>query len=346
VQDWHHLTADQVTQDVRCLTAQIAAADARPVYLALRESARTGQPFLWEGRFKTPGGQRWMRWEGQPDPQPDGSTLWSGIAIDITPQKETEIALQLAQKAVHDQQHLEALLQQEQRLSTLQNRLLRTISHEFRTPLTIIQNAADLIERYTYRLSMEDRHRKLEIIRGQIRHLSGLLDEMMDSVRLTFQHSDFQPAPMNLEQLCRASVNEIAGTIGAGHHLVLESSGDTGAVALDERLISRILLNLLSNAVKYSPAGSTIRLWLEARPAEVVLRVSDEGIGMSTDDQAHLFEPFYRSPVVAGIPGTGLGLNIVQECVLRHNGRIEVHSVPQQGTTFIIHLPVGQPARA
>ena len=111
---------------------------------------------------------------------------------------------------------------------------------------------------------------------------------------------------------------------------------------LDERLLQHLLNNLLSNAIKYSPQGGVISLSLEWEEQYICLKVKDEGIGIPPEAQAQLFEPFQRANNVGQIPGTGLGLAIVKQCVILHQGYIEIDSTVNQGTTFIVRLPINE----
>jgi signal transduction histidine kinase len=108
---------------------------------------------------------------------------------------------------------------------------------------------------------------------------------------------------------------------------------------LDERLLRSILSNLLSNAIRYTPDGRAIWLKLAKQRGQVILKVQDEGIGISSGDRKQLFEPFHRGQNVSNIPGTGLGLSIVQQFVQLQQGTIKVTSRVGVGTTFTVSLP-------
>jgi signal transduction histidine kinase len=103
-----------------------------------------------------------------------------------------------------------------------------------------------------------------------------------------------------------------------------------------------VLGNLLSNAIKYSPAGSPVRLHLEATPEALTMMVADEGIGIPEGDQARLFESFHRARNVGNVEGTGLGLSIVKQCIELHGGTIDFESTAGRGSTFIVVLPVAR----
>ncbi|HEY9661597.1 MAG TPA: ATP-binding protein, partial [Allocoleopsis sp.] len=111
------------------------------------------------------------------------------------------------------------------------------------------------------------------------------------------------------------------------------------SVYADPDLLRHILTNLLSNAVKYSPDSSSVYFDLSYEAEEIIFKVKDEGIGIPVEDQEKLFQSFHRAANVGSIPGTGLGLTIVKQCVDLHGGKITVSSIPNGGTTFTVSIP-------
>jgi signal transduction histidine kinase len=111
---------------------------------------------------------------------------------------------------------------------------------------------------------------------------------------------------------------------------------------VDARFLNRILGNLLSNAIKYSPAGSQVLLAVKREDSDVLIQVEDQGIGIPEDEQARIFDSFFRAKNAQDFDGTGLGLAIVQQHVQAHGGSISFTSQPGQGTIFHVRLP--QPA--
>ncbi|MDL5057538.1 sensor histidine kinase [Geitlerinema calcuttense] len=117
------------------------------------------------------------------------------------------------------------------------------------------------------------------------------------------------------------------------------SQGEFGRVYLDEKLLYSIMSNLLLNAIKYSPSGTQVTLKLEGDSEQIVFEVEDQGVGISEDEQANIFNPFYRGQNVEGISGSGLGLAVVSKCVEIQKGRIEVNSHVGEGTRFRVYIP-------
>lgn len=238
-----------------------------------------------------------------------------------------------------EQERLKASLKKEQAFNALVQKAVSSLAHDVRTPLTIISNAKEMLDRYFDRLDEDKRREKLETIGKQLRYVLELLDDMTLTIKGSLSGDTFKPSAVNLAALCRVSINEIQETFGAKHPMRFVTDGKINAALLDETLMSRILLNLLSNAVKFSPDGGEITLDLALRDDLIVLKVCDEGIGIPPESQARIFEPFVRADNTRGIGGTGLGLNIVKDCVERHNGQIHVESQLGEGTRFIVEIP-------
>ncbi len=238
-----------------------------------------------------------------------------------------------------EQERLKSNLKKEQELNSLIQKAVSALSHDIRTPLSVIATSKEVLERYFDRLDEEKRRHKLDLIDKQLHYVLQLLNDLSMTVKGSLDHRIFKPEPINLAALCQISITEIQETSGHRHHLSFVNNEHIQTAQLDETLVTRILLNLLTNAVKFSPEGSEIRLDLRRREDWLVLSVIDQGMGISKDEQTRIFDPFYRSEKVSSISGVGLGLNIVKDCVERHQGTIGVTSELGQGTTFTVELP-------
>jgi len=251
---------------------------------------------------------------------------------DMTRQKQAE------QYALENE-GLKARFQKEQERNALVQRIIAALSHDTRTPLTVILTVVDTLKRHLDKLTPESRQEKLETVERQVQFMLELLKDTVSVARGNQAETSFHPSLINIAALCRVSVQEIQ-TSRHGAHLEFINLSRIEAARLDEVLVSRILLNLLSNALKYSPPDSPVRLELDERDNWLVLRVIDQGLGISEDDLANIFEPFFRAHDVHHIQGTGLGLTIVKDCVERHGGRVTVNSKPGQGSIFTVELPL------
>ena len=247
------------------------------------------------------------------------------------------------------ERELRQALEAEQQLSALRSHFVSMVSHEFRTPLTIIQSSADALERFGDRLDASRRAQRFNRIYTQVQHMVVLLDEVMTIGRLESRQVEFNPVPLNVVALCETLIDEMHLLSSSSPiELILEAECDAQA-DLDEKLMRQIVTNLLSNGLKYSLEGTPLRVTLSCPDAQVlILQVADQGIGIPAADQAHLFEAFHRASNVGTIAGTGLGLAIVRRAVELHGGTIDFTSVEGQGTTFTITLPrhPGHSARA
>jgi PAS domain S-box-containing protein len=267
------------------------------------------------------------------DPQTKSAREYAAVARDISQRKQMEAILL-------EQERLRFELQKEQELNEVKSNLMRTISHEFRTPLTLIVTATDFLDTYIERLSIERRKERLQAIRVQVKHMSDMLDDISFVVQGTLHHMIARPSRLNLEAYCRTVLEEIQMAVGKDHQFIFTTDGQLQSGIADKALIVRIMGNLVSNAVKYSPENSVITVMLYRSADDAILQVSDQGIGIDEDEQKHIFEPFYRgSSVIDSVGGTGLGLSIVKDCVDLHHGTIRVESAPGKGATFIVGLP-------
>lgn len=267
------------------------------------------------------------------DADTDQAKEYVTVTRDISQRKEMEAILL-------EQERLRYELQKEQELNEVKSNLMRTISHEFRTPLALIVTASDMLDQYGDRYDAERRSERFQAIRVQVKHLSEMLDDITFVVQGTLHHMAARPSRISLEAYCREIVEEIQTSIGKTHRLVFTTDGQLVEGIADKALIVRIVGNLLSNAVKYSPDDSTITVGLFLRDGNAVLEVSDQGIGIQPDEMQHIFEPFYRgNSIIDTVGGTGLGLGIVKDCVNLHGGTITVDSEPGKGTTFVVRLP-------
>jgi len=267
------------------------------------------------------------------DPETQAAKEYVAVARDVSQRRQMEAILL-------EQGRLRYELQKEQELNEVKSNLMRTISHEFRTPLTLIVTATDFLDTYIERLSAERRKERLQAIRIQVKHMSDMLDDISFVVQGTLHHMTARPSQINLEAYCRTVLEEIQMAVGKDHQFIFSTDGQLQNGIADKALIVRIMGNLLSNAVKYSPENSVITVMLYRGDGDAVLQVSDQGIGIDLEEQKHIFEPFYRgSGVIDTVGGTGLGLSIVKDCVDLHHGTISIESTPGKGTTFIVRLP-------
>ena len=249
------------------------------------------------------------------------------VATDISIQKQAEVTLRLA-------------LAREKDLGDLKTRFVSMASHEFRTPLATILALVETLSAYRHKLSEEQIEQRFDKIKGQVDHLKDIMEDVLLLARMQERRVEFNPVKLDLDDLLRGVLDEFESRAADGHRLEYIISGTSRAISLDHKLMRQIISNLVSNAIKYSSKGKIVRIHLEYTDAEVILQVSDEGIGIPEADLPHLFEPFHRAANVGTISGTGLGLVITREAVELHSGTITVESQQGVGTTFLIRIPI------
>jgi signal transduction histidine kinase len=230
------------------------------------------------------------------------------------------------------------LLARERELSELKSEFVSLVSHEFRTPLEIIMSSIDNLARYHDRLVPEKRQQLLKTVNKAVRRMSGMMEEVLVLGRLETDRMTFHSAPFDLRSFCQRVCDEIESAMGRQSRIHLDLNGTPEMAEGDEGLLRHIFTNLLSNAVKYSPPDGPVDFVVRREGGDAVCRIIDRGCGIPEADQKRVFQAFHRGSNVGQVPGTGLGLLIVQRCVQLHGGEIEFTSSPGQGTTFTVRL--------
>ncbi len=232
-------------------------------------------------------------------------------------------------------------LERERELSAIKTRFFSMASHEFRTPLSTVLAAAQLMENSpNIWQDSSKRLRNLHRIQNSVKNMVQLLDDILTINRAETGKLEFNPKPLPLKKFCRQCVEEMQLSAGSKHIITFVSPQQEVQAFLDEKLLRSILANLLSNAIKYSPQGGQVLVSLEFSLDNFQIQIKDNGIGIAAEDRPKLFEPFHRGQNVRRIPGTGLGLVVVQKCVDLHGGRINIASEQGGGTTVTVILPL------
>ncbi len=255
--------------------------------------------------------------------------------------EERTLQLKLANEQLRGLEvELRQALAQEKELSELKSRIITTISHEYRTPLTTIASSAELLEVYGHKWDNDKQLKHFQRIQSAIKHMIALIDDVLFVNKAEFEKLEFNPAPLNLEAFINELIDELQSLVSDKYNLTFTTVGKCTNAALDEKLLRQIFTNLISNALKYSPDGGKVQVRLTCEDNHVIFQVQDEGIGIPIEDQQKLFESFARASNVGAIAGTGLGLSIVKKCVNLHGGQITVESEVGAGTTFTVSLPL------
>jgi signal transduction histidine kinase len=237
-----------------------------------------------------------------------------------------------------ERERLQAALDKEQELNRMKTGIMLRISHEFRTPLAIILTTTQLLTQYLNQLPEDKRQKHRDTILAQVSRLTDLLDDITSVLRTSYDRLEFDPQTTSVIAACQAVLDDYRKHSRDASRIVARMEPSDRSGAIDVRLLSRMITGLLDNALKFSDGPVVFEVHQEGD--DVVLSVSDDGIGIEPDEQATIFEPFVRGSNSGEIPGIGLGLTIVRDCVTLHNGTIELASAPGKGTTFTIRLPL------
>jgi PAS domain S-box-containing protein len=249
------------------------------------------------------------------------------MALDITQRKRAE-------------EELVKTLEREKELSQLKGNFVSMVSHEFRTPLGIIQSSGELLRDFYAKMQPEERGEQLESIIRNTRRMAGMMEEVLVLSRLDAGRLNFEPSALDLNLFCQRVVDEVLSATNRRCPIALSLRFGPGEARADERLLGHIFTNLLSNAIKYSEPGVTVDFAVARDGSDAVCEVRDHGIGISTADQQQLFKAFHRGANVGSRPGTGLGLLLVKRCADLHGGTVQLNSRIGEGTIVIVRLPV------
>jgi GAF domain-containing protein len=237
---------------------------------------------------------------------------------------------------------------QEVEVERAKSEFVSTVSHELRTPMTSVKGYADLLVLGAAGDLNEHQKRFLSIIKNSADRLTMLVNDLLDIGRIDTDRIELKLKEVELASAVEIVVESLKGrSRDKRQELITEIPQNLPAVWADQDRLIQILTNLVSNAQQYTPTGGQVRLKAAAckdagTGAEMVkISVSDDGIGITPEDQAKIFDRFFRAdhPMVQETAGTGLGLSITQSLVLMHGGRLWVESEPGKGSTFEFTLP-------
>lgn len=224
-----------------------------------------------------------------------------------------------------------------------QRAFLAGVAHDLRNPVNALRLSMEAA-RPDASLPPEHRaHRAYESGSRQVRKLDRMISDFLDAAAIEAGQLELRLDVRDLREIVRSAAELFKGT-SPRHELVVSLPSEPVRAEVDPLRIEQVTCNLISNAIKYAPEGGNVEVRLERAGDELVLAVSDQGLGMSPKVQSRLFEPFRRGLSREGIPGVGLGLFIVRRIVEAHHGRIEVKSAAGVGSTFRAFLPASSAA--
>jgi two-component system OmpR family sensor kinase len=235
---------------------------------------------------------------------------------------------------------LEEQLAHEQRLALLQRNFVSMASHEFRTPLTIIDGHARRLDKIKDAVKPAEISERAGKVRSAVLRMTHLIDNFLNSARLIDGGAGLylNPAEMDVTALLQ-EVCQLHREMVPGSQINERFAAVPVPMVGDARLLFQVFSNLLSNAIKYSPGGGAIAVEAESTADAIVVAISDRGIGVPESDLDRLFERYHRGGNVSGIVGTGVGLYLVKMAVDLHRGSVDVESKEGEGSRFSIRLP-------
>jgi K+-sensing histidine kinase KdpD len=256
--------------------------------------------------------------------------------------REANLAVQAAFALLLDRERMRAATIETEALrrsDDVKTALLRAVSHDLRSPLTAIIAAGDALGSPS--IDEGDRRALAGAIVDEASRLSSLVDKLLDLSRLEAGQANPRPDWCSIEEVVAAAVDDL-GKRSESVRIALDR--DLPFVRADAAQLERAIANLLENAIRFS-GGEQSLVRGRALNDRVVVRVVDRGLGIPPGDLDHVFEPFYQRPGDPPHEGSGLGLAIVRGLVEVNGGHVWAESVPGQGTTFVIELPLEPDAK-
>jgi PAS domain S-box-containing protein len=317
IRDIYHLTPEQVKYNAEPVFALIHPDDLPLVQDSIRLSAQ--QLTLWKLDYRvrySDGEIIWVTGRSVPELQDDGSVLWHGFINDITERKKIE---------------------------RLKHEFVSTVSHELRTPLTAISGAIGLLHGEVFGALPAQAAQMTAVAQANVLKLQLLINDLLDMDKLIAGKMQFDIQPQPLLPVIEKSLRDnqsYAQQYQVSYQLQVD---DTELwVSIDSLRLQQVMANLLSNAAKFSPPGATVTVDVQHLGRHAVVRVIDQGPGISEEFKPYIFDKFSQadSSDIKSKSGTGLGLAISKQLMTRMQGEIGFHSEPGKGAEFYLLLPL------
>lgn len=235
---------------------------------------------------------------------------------------------------------LKKALKKEKELNELKTKFLSLVSHEFKTPLSGILNAAILIGKYTKAEMQPNREKHLSTIKNKVDYLNRILTEFLSIERLDSGKVNYKFSHFKLSKVVNEVIYNANLLLKIGQRIIYPKNIDEIDLYHDEKIIELIMSNLLHNAIKYSSENTIIDIEIKVKNNWLIIQIKDEGIGIPVEEQNHIFERYFRAENALTLQGTGIGLNIVKGHIDKFGGDISFISAKNLGTTFTIKLPL------
>lgn len=258
--------------------------------------------------------------------------------LEVKVEERTLILKEALQRLEQSQAELSEALDKERQLNEIKSRFVSMASHEFRTPLSAVLSSASLLAKYITSEQQPNRDKHINRIRDSVKHLNDLLEDFLSLGKLDEGKVGAQPVPFNLKDTVTDTLDDVRGLVRAGQEIHFAHEGPE-ELFNDKKLLRNILINLVSNALKFSEENGAVWIRSRVEGEEAVVAVADQGIGISEEDQQHLFSSFFRGKNAINIQGTGLGLHIVKRYADLMGGSIALRSKLGEGTEITLRIP-------
>lgn len=304
----------------------------------------------YEGPYSArDGSERWLQWTIQPVSEEE--TLY-GVVSDITEHKQAEEALRRAHaeleirvqertaELAQANEELRREITQRKRAEQFREEYVSLISHDLRTPLTVVLGTAQLLMKALTNRGEDRLLSGIERILDNGKRMNGMIADLVESARLEAGRVELREAPLSLQEVLQSTTDK-AVPVGSQGRIDLHLEADVPLVLGDRERLERVVVNLLTNALKFSETEERVVVKLRVQDGEAVVSVADRGAGISHADLPHVFERFYRARTASKSEGLGLGLYISRLIIEAHGGRIWAESLEGTGSIFSFSLPIG-----
>ncbi len=259
--------------------------------------------------------------------------------LEAKVEERTLILKEALQRLEQSQAELSEALDKERELNEIKSRFVSMASHEFRTPLSAVLSSASLLSKYTTTEDQSKRDRHINRIKDSVKHLNDLLEDFLSLGKLDEGKIGASFSEFNLPEALHETADDMKGILKNGQQINYSHQGEE-IVTTDKKLLKNIMINLISNAVKFSSNDGLIEINSVVADSKATISVQDHGIGISEEDQQHLFSTFFRGKNALNIQGTGLGLHIVKRYLDLIGGEIFLESEIEKGTKITFTIPV------
>jgi two-component system phosphate regulon sensor histidine kinase PhoR len=270
----------------------------------------------------------------------NGMLLWEETDVELTETITGDLVRAILNAQLYEKQR--TMVQVLQELDRQKDEFVATVSHELRSPLTSVRGYLELLHDGDAGPLLPEQHAMVTTIQRSAGRLGVLIEDLLSLSRLESSAAKMRSEPVRVAGVLEQVLDAVRPEAERKRlELVSIANGDDTWICGDADALEQVLLNLAANAVKFTPEGGTVTMTQASAGRSVVVKVTDTGIGIPRQEQARLFERFFRASnaTAAMIPGTGLGLHIVSRIVTQHSGIISVDSEAGRGATFTVTFP-------